>query len=121
MTLEELRKLIISIINKPISSMVETQIQKFYNQGISYKEIGRSVYYFYVVHDNDIHNIDKYGIGIVPKVLNEANRYYNSLAQKQEEQRNAAKRLQEKEIKEVTFKPNRRNFHRREIDISELK
>lgn len=121
MTLEELRTLIVNLTNKPISSLVENQIKKYVLQGMTYKEIGRGVYYFYSVRHNDINNIDKFGIGIVPSILKEANNYYNSLARKQEEQKDAAKRLQEKEIKEVTFKPNRRNFTRREIDISELK
>ncbi len=121
MTLRELEELIIEVSGKPLSSMIQNQISKYYQEGYTYKEIGRCIWYFYRINNNDIRKIDQYGIGIVPCVREQANAYYDNLKSKQEQQRIAAERVKEQSIKEIEIKATRRNFNKKEVDISGIR
>ena len=120
MTLEELKDLIKEVSGQEVSSLVESQIEKYYQAGYSYKEIGRCIWYFYVIKNNDPRNIEKYGIAIVPYVRGNANTYYDNLKNKQEIQKNAAERVKEQQLTEVEIKPYRRVFKKKEVDIDGL-
>lgn len=120
MTLEELESLIKDLTKRPISLMVERQIEKMSNDGISYKEIGRAIYYFYEVKHGDTSSIDRYGIGIVRNILNEANSYFDNIRNKQEIQRQAAERVKNTSLQEVVVRPYRRSFSKEEVDIDGL-
>ena len=121
MTLEELRDLIEGISGHKISSLIENQIFKLFQEGFTYKEIGRCVYYFYVIKQNDISKLDQYGIAIVHNVRNAANQYYDNLKNKQEQQKIAAERIKSKSIKEIEIDADRRSFNRREFQIDGIK
>ena len=101
MTLEELESLIIEITKRPISSMVKRQIEKMSEEGISYKEIGRAIYYFYEIKNGDISSIDRYGIGIVKNILCDANSYFDNIKNKQEIQKQAAERVKSTSLQRI--------------------
>lgn len=120
MTLEELKALIMEVSGIPISSMVEAQIKKLTLEGYTYKEIGRCVYYFFIIRHNDVSNIGKYGIGIVKNIRTEANQYYDAIAQQQEKQRNAAKQVVNHNVEVQIVTPTRRIFKKKGVDINGL-
>lgn len=120
MTLEELKNLIRDVTGKEVSSLVEQQIIKLCQDGYTYKEIGRCVWYFFKILNNDISKIDQYGIGIVRNIRNSANKYYEDLKIKQEKQKAAAERVKDQQIKSVEIKPYRRTFNKKEVNIDGL-
>lgn len=120
MTLEELYDIFKDATGCELTSMVKTQIKKLKSEGYTYKEIGRCIYYFYVIKQNDVSKIEQYGIGIVRNIRQEANSYYDNIAQRQKKQRDAAMQVKNSEIQEIVIQPVRRSFHRKRVDISGL-
>lgn len=120
MTLEELKDLIQEVSGKEVSSLVESQIERLSQEGFTYKEIGRCVWYFFKILGNDTEKIDRYGIGIVNRFRGAANSYYDKLKERQEKQIIAAERFKELQLKEVEIKPYRRIFQKKGVDINEL-
>ena len=79
MTKAELIEIIEQLTGKKISSLINSQIDNFIKSGMTYKEIARSVVYFYEVKKQDVSKIDIYGIGIVKNIKDEANKYYDNI------------------------------------------
>lgn len=123
--LEELIKDQFGIPN--LSPMMKSQIVKFTKSGLSYKDIGRSIFYYVNVlnKEPDKEELRKYGIGIVPNLLKEANEYFE--AQKRldnfyKKQGQKLKEIKRKEHKKKKFKAKPRQKTRKDkhINIDEL-
>ena len=119
MELQELEQLLKDIFKNEIPVMVKKQIDKLSIQ-YSYKDIGRCVYYFFVIKKNSVDSYHKYGIGIVPHVYEEATRYFERLKEQKEIQRNAAMQILKGDKKPIKITPNRRSFNKEEVNIDEL-
>lgn len=118
MELQELEQLLKDIFKCEIPVMVKKQISKLSTQ-YSYKDIGRCIYYFFVVKKNSVDSYYRYGIGIVPCVYEEATRYFEKIKSQKDTQREAAiKILKDKQSIKIT--PNRRSFNKEEVNIDEL-
>lgn len=116
---QELEQLLKDTFNSEIPVMVKKQIDKLSIQ-YSYKDIGRCVYYFFVIKKNSVDSYYKYGIGIVPHIHEEAIRYFERLKEQKEIQRNAAMQVLKGDKKPIKIIPNRRSFNKEEVNIDEL-
>lgn len=67
-----------------LSSRIKVQIEKFQKQGITNKQIARSVCYFFEEKNNDLSSIETYGIGFVPLIFKEADNFYNEIVRKKD-------------------------------------
>lgn len=117
MTKEELVTLLEESLG-PLPTMVTHQIKKFKDSGLTYKQIGRAVYYYFEVLKRDKSSIKTYGIGIVPLLIDESENYYNNLKQQKDKQERQLERIKDVPIREI--KPEKRNRRKREVDINEL-
>jgi hypothetical protein len=83
---KELEEKIKEILNiKEISTMIKKQITRFVTElDYSYDEIYQALYFFIIIK-KEKHDV-KYGIGIVPYVINEAKKYFKNEEEKKKEQ-----------------------------------
>lgn len=72
----ELKKEILEILKiSKITTQINRQINKFVVElGLNYEEIAQALNFYFVVQKNKFD--EKYGIGIVPHVVDQAKRYY---------------------------------------------
>ena len=78
--------------DEPIPSIVAQQISRYVlNDGFSYKEIGRCIYYYIEVRKGTYNDI--YGIWFVGKFRDQAARYWIEVERQQEERRQDAKKF----------------------------
>lgn len=115
------KKELIELLEKllgTLPAMVLLQIDKFVKAGLSHKDIARAVYYLFDVQHRDKTTIAKYGIGLVPHVVVEANGYYERIKRQYEEQRKQLENVREIDTLEV--EPMERKKKERGIDIDGL-
>lgn len=76
MTKEELKKEILEILKiSKITTQINRQINKFVVElGLNYAEIAQALNFYFGVQKNLFD--EKYGIGIVPHVVDQAKKYY---------------------------------------------
>jgi hypothetical protein len=119
MTKEELVALICEIYDIPdINTMIEQQINKFFKQGISYKDIGRAIS-FYIEEQGNLPKKEM-GIGIIPYVVDEARNFYEKKKQEQNKLRQEALKLkQQHSQRTIKVKPVRK-VKRYKINIEDL-
>lgn len=118
MSKRELIELLTEILG-PLPQIVLRHIDILVKQGLTYKDIGRSVAYQYVVLKHEVKDIDKWGIkGLVPIYLGRANSYYDAIKRQQELQRQQVENANP--VQEIEVKPLERNRKKRGININEL-
>lgn len=79
----------------PFPVTMDRQIAKYVlNDGFSYKEIGRGIFYYIEIKKGTYN--DLYGIWFVGKYRKESARYWAELERKQEERRQDAKKFETK-------------------------
>ena len=122
MTKQELEQFICEIFQiDECTSMILRQINKYVTERrYDYKNIARALSYYVDVQGNTLDI--KYGIGIVPLVMNDALKYFEQLKKQQEEQRQAAVAASQQQdniikIRDEQIKMPRKRPH---IDISSL-
>lgn len=126
MNKEQLEKIIIGQLKIPnLTPMMKSQIVKFKKSGLSYKDIGRSIFYYVNVlgRQPDREELKKYGIGIVPNLIDEANEYFEEKKKEQAFYRLQGRRLREakqKRRKRIKAKPQRKPKPKGYIDIEKL-
>lgn len=68
-----------------LTPMIERQVNRFVTEdGLTYKEVAQAVYFFIEVQGGSYQS--KYGIGIVPGVIDDARKYFWKLKQKRDKQ-----------------------------------
>jgi hypothetical protein len=116
---EDLEKIIKEQFNMPsISLTIRKQIHKFVTElGLSYKEIAQALVFYVEVDKGQLD--PKYGIGIVPYVIDRSKPYFARLKKEKEER---LKSLENKKNEEtIIFKPQPRERKRpKKIDIEDL-
>lgn len=95
-TYPQLLKIITLLTEEDSFGLIKKQISKFMADGIDLADIGRSIYYIYIIEE--IEYISKYGIGIVPNYLSLALKFF-------EQERHRIKHLQDQGEKIKNFKP----------------
>lgn len=120
MTKNELRKMVKEILNlETIPPLLESQIHRFRMElGLTYKEIARALVYFFDVQKNEYK--PAFGVGVLPSIVPEANKYYDKLRKQREEQIKSVEAAKEHSniILEVKHIPLKRKT--RKIDIESL-
>lgn len=101
-----------------LPSMVLNQIDKYVKEGLSYKDIARAVYYMFDIQKRDKATVAKYGIGLVPLISEEANKYYDTIKKQQEQQKKQV--IAAEDIETRVVKPQVQKKRKRGIDINEL-
>lgn len=122
MNREELEKILCDVLEIPrTNKMIDSQISKFKKQhGYSYKEIGRAVYYYVKVLGKDF-EIRKYGIGLVPNIMDDANAYFVLEKVKLNKIEKAVKALlEEKDFKTIKVTPKRKKRGVNKINIKDI-
>jgi hypothetical protein len=118
MTKQELVTFICDLFNiNKCNDMILRQINKYVTEhGYSYKDIARALCYFTDIQGKTVDL--KYGIGIVPFVIDEARRYFEQERKAREAQKRAANQGQAKVIK---YKPSENSkTSRKAIDLNQL-
>jgi hypothetical protein len=121
MTRKELEQLICELYDIPnINSMIGSQITKFQKlHGYTEKDIARAVAY-YVEVQGQVPDRRK-GIGIVPYVMEEAQRYYNAQVAERARIKVQAQKLKESDTKVIKVRPRK---HKKSgiytVDIEQL-
>jgi len=122
MTKAELEKLICELLGiDEVNRMIKTQITRFTTKdGYSYKDIGRSLFYFVKVK-KQVPDVTR-GIGIVPFVKDDAHKYFEALKYKENQQDKEANKIRNNDIDIPTYlvKPTRKDKGRRIINMEEL-
>jgi hypothetical protein len=122
MTRKELEQLICELYDIPnINSMIGSQITKFQKlHGYSEKAIARAVAYYVEVLGNVPDR--RKGIGIVPFVMEEAQRYYNARAKERLRIKEEAQKIKEESTtKPIKARPRKYTISGRYIvDIEKL-
>lgn len=123
MTKQELFEVIKETLGiKEINTMIKNQITRFVTKhGYTYKDIGRAIYFFVVVEENEP-EIDK-GIGIVPFVKDRSEKYFEDLKRKKYMQEKQAKEIVEEQVKNKKVfyaKPRERNIKNKYINMEDL-
>jgi len=87
MTKQELRELICQTLSLPkVTQTIENQILRFVTElGLSYKQIARGLVFFIEVEKGRYET--KYGIGIIPNVVERADQYYDNMRRRIERQK----------------------------------
>ena len=107
------------------NEMILKQINKYVTErGYNYKDIARALTYYVDVKNNkpDI----KYGIGIVPYVIDEARAYYENLKRIKEEQMRAAELEKKRQLNQIENKgifiqlSKKKTIHKKTINIDKL-
>ena len=121
MTKIELIKFICELYGfKNCPSLIQKQINKQVTEhGYTYKEIARALAFYVEIKKGNIEQ--KYGIAIVPYVMDEARQYYAKLeqqinAQKQQAEQTKAKDKQQKVIKCNVKKSSGAKKHHIDLD-----
>lgn len=107
---KELESLIFEKFNiQELTSLINSQITRFVGQhGYSYKDIARALVFFTEVEKGKLDT--RFGIGIVPNVMKEAQNYFKTLKEKKEEQlKNYEKNKQDNII--LVAKPKKRKIN----------
>ena len=110
MTKIELLKNMDDWLELPLSNspMILAQVDKYVKQhGYSYKEIGRAVFYYFIILNRPF--VKTYGIGIVPGVMQEANEYFENKKKEQERLKQQGDRLAEQVDRKVIKANPKRN------------
>lgn len=82
------------------SPMIISQVDKFVKQhGYSYKEIGRAVFYYFLILNRPF--VKTYGIGIVPSVMQDANDYFEAKKREEENLKKQGEKLAEQVDRKV--------------------
>jgi hypothetical protein len=122
MTRKELEQLIAELYGvEAINSMIEAQITKFQKlHGYTEKDIARAVAYYVEVLGNVPDR--RKGIGIVPFVMEEAQRYYNAQAVERARLKDEAQKIRTVETRVIKVKPKKYKSHsgRYIVDIENL-
>jgi hypothetical protein len=122
MTRKELEQLIAELYGvEAINSMIDAQITKFQKlHGYTEKDIARAVAYYVEVLGNVPDR--RKGIGIVPFVMEEAQRYYNAQAVERARLKDEAQKIKQGETKVIKVKPKKYKPHsgRYIVDIENL-
>jgi len=122
MTRKELEQLIAELYGvEAINSMIDSQITKFQKlHGYTEKDIARAVAYYVEVLGNVPDR--RKGIGIVPFVMEEAQRYYNAQAVERSRLKDEAQKIKQGETKVIKVKPKKYKPHsgRYIVDIENL-
>jgi hypothetical protein len=122
MTRKELEQLICELYGvDAINSMIDAQITKFQKlHGYSEKDIARAVAY-YVEVQGQVPDRRK-GIGIVPFVMEEAQRYYNAQVVERARLKEEAQKITQGVTKVIKVKPrkNKPTSGRYIVDIENL-
>ncbi len=123
MTKQELQAFICDIFQiDECTSLILRQINKYVTERrYDYKNIARALSYYVDVQGNTLEL--KYGIGIVPLVMNDALKYFEQLKRQQEEQRQAAEEASKKQapvIAKIDEIKGHNTIRRPHIDISSL-
>lgn len=104
-----------------LSSVIIRQINRFQQQGITNKQIARAVCYFFEEKGNNLQSIETYGVGFIPLVYKEADRFYDNIIKKQQQLKEQAahykENLENLEIKVVETQD--RIVRKRGYDIDE--
>jgi len=115
---KELRKLICELLHIPkITLTIENQIHRYVIElGLSYKEIAQALVFFLEVEKGEID--PKFGIGIVPHVVERAKEYFLQLKKQREQQINSIKEAEKQPdiILRVGKLKKRRKLGQIEID-----
>jgi len=87
MTKKELRGLICSTLNmSKVPHNIENQITRFVTeQGLTYKQIARALVFFIDVEKGTYEQ--RYGLGIIPSVVERADAYYEGIKRRRERQK----------------------------------
>lgn len=117
MSKKELIELLTELLGT-LPEMVLRQIDKYIAQGLTYKDIARAVYYIYSVQKQDRSKYIKFGIGLVPLVVDEANKYYDAIKRQQENQKKQV--INAKEIPTREVLKQQRIKRKAGININEL-
>jgi hypothetical protein len=103
-----------------LPDIVLRQIDKFASQGITYKEIARACNYIYVYKKQvPLSSIEKFGIGLVPSYVKEANQHFENIRIQQEKQKSQV--INAATVEEVFVKPQKREYKKWRYDIDEFK
>lgn len=97
------------------------QIHRFTRErGYSYKDIARALAFYVEVDDGKLD--PKYGIGIVPFVMERAQTYFKKLELEKEQQKRAAEAHKKEKHATTTINCglNQKKRKRKQIDISQL-
>lgn len=104
---------------KELTPLITSQIIKFKTElGLSYKEIAQALFYFVNVQKGtpDI----KYGLGIVPFVMEEAKAYFKKLKKQKEEQQKSIEEAKKQSNIILQANPQPRRIQKKLIDIESL-
>lgn len=109
-TIDQLRQLVLEIYGlKVLTPTIDNQIRQNRISGISYKEMGRAIYYYSEVLNKKISEVDlrKYGIHNPLAYVNEANKYFQNLErlEKQRPKTDEQELVEVRYYKPTTYKP----------------
>lgn len=121
MDLNELKQTICEILNiKKTTRTIEGQINRFVIElGYSYQEIAQALVFFKEVEEG---NLDpKYGIGIVPHIIEKSKEYYKKLEKQKQRQIQSVKEANK--TPNIILKPNNLKRKRKlaKINIDDIK
>lgn len=103
------------------TSMIRSQITRLTSSGFTHKEIARAMYYFVEVLGNTPD--PKYGIGIVPVISIDAEKYFYNLEKelnRLDEQAKIAEQVKSIQTREVKPQPHRKKGVKL-IDLNNIK
>jgi len=108
---------------KAITPMITKQVNRFVLQDhMSYKDIARCIVWYVEVKGKVLEPM--YGLGIIPNIKEEADKYFKQLELDQQQKANEAKKIVENQdnniifnIKSLKQKPRKR----KSLDIGEIK
>ena len=123
MTKKELCNIICQLLGcEECNALILRQINKYVNEhGWNYLEIARAFAYYVEIQGNVPD--PKYGIAIVPFVMNDATKYYAKLQQQKEEQIKAAEQAKQTTNPKIVVNGasnSKKTIRKRTIDISKL-
>lgn len=108
--------------DEPVSKWNITQIKKFRKDGISYRAQLLTLKYFYEVRKNTTEKSNG-SIGIIPYVLDDSRRYYESMERKQKEILESIQKQLEVDRVEIKYNPKDyvgKNKKKKLINLDEL-
>ena len=108
---KELREIICRTLNIPgVPQQMENQITRFVTElGLSYKQIARGLVFFIDVEKGKYDT--KYGLGIIPQLVERADIYYDNMRKRIEKQKDSVENAKEYPdiiLKVGTIKPKRK-------------
>lgn len=123
-TLADLHNLIKEVMGiHDLTPMIRKQIQNFIlNLKMTPKEIGRCIVWYVEVFHGTLSTV--YGLGIIPNIREEANKYFSKLELDQQRQQAEARKVVEYQDNNIIF--NIKNLQheqrkpRKQLDISQI-